>query len=46
MMQQVDDTGILELDMCPKMVLCYHGRLIWMFQTDMQIVFLDPGLNM
>jgi len=32
------NTGFLELDMCPRMVLCYHGRLIWKFQTYAQSV--------
>jgi len=31
--------------MCPRMVLCYHGRLIWKFQRDMHRMFHDPGLN-
>jgi hypothetical protein len=40
------DLGVLELHtMFPADVMFTRGRLVWMSQMNVPVVFLDPGIN-
>jgi hypothetical protein len=40
------DFGVLELDtMSPADAMFRYGRLVWMSQTNVPAVLLDPGIN-